>query len=194
MLFRSTGPNANITTGGTSGNYVSGGNVLLAANLNVGTTAKPVFTAAANLAVNASAGNVYVQERDDVALRDLKDDRATLVTNNAGGAYFNVSVGNGSTQGNLIVGNTVATLSTSANVTLVANGSVELNAAVGNTSVTFTRVEATGPNANITTGGVGNYVSGGNVLLSANLNVGTVGNVLNVAAANLAVNAGAGNV
>ena len=71
-----------------------------------------------------------------ISLRDLKDDRATLVTNNAGGAYFNVSVGNGSTQGNLIVGNTVATLSTSANVTLVANGSVELNAAVGNTSVT----------------------------------------------------------
>src|SRR5207237_1365843 len=120
--------------------------------------------------VSATAGNVYVAERDDVTLRDLSDDRATALTNNAGGRFFNVSVGNASTFGNLVVANTVATLSTSANVTLVANGSVTLNAAVGNLSNGFTRIEAL--SGNITAGGAGNYVSGGNVLLSASGNVG----------------------
>src|SRR6185295_9275937 len=102
----------NITTGGTAGNYVSGGDVLLQASDSVGTSAKPVFTAAANLAVNAGTGNVYVQERDDVALRELTRDGVTLRTNNSGGAFFNVAVGNASTSGNLTVANTVATLST----------------------------------------------------------------------------------
>src|SRR3989442_1121845 len=64
-----------ITAAGTTGNLVSGGDVLLTGNQGVGTSTNTIQTAAANLAAQAvSSGNVFVTENNGVSLRSLTRD------------------------------------------------------------------------------------------------------------------------
>src|SRR5207237_916953 len=130
-----------ITAAATSGNLVSGGDVLLTGNQGVGTSTNTIQTAATNLAAQAvSSGNVFVTESNGVSLRSLTPDLNSLaVTNNAAGAYYNVTVDTAGT-GTITVDSAVAS-SGSANVTLTGNA-VVIGAAVGNTGNSFTILNA----------------------------------------------------
>src|SRR5438477_551101 len=73
-----------ITAAGTTGNLVSGNNVLLTGNAGVGTSANTIQTAATNLAVQVVVwGNLYGVEYNWVSLRNLTADLGNVaVTNN----------------------------------------------------------------------------------------------------------------
>src|SRR5439155_1246900 len=182
-----------ITAAGTTGNLVSGNNVLLTGNQGVGTSTNTIQTAATNLAAQAvSSGNVFVTESNGVSLRNLTADlNSVAVTNNAAGAYYNVTVDTAGT-GTITVASAVAT-SGRANVTVTGNAIV-IGAAIGNTANTFTILNAR--SGAITAAGTrGNLVSGNNVLLTGNQGVGTSTNTIQTAATNLAAQAvSSGNV
>src|SRR5438552_826382 len=88
-----------ITAAGTTGNLVSCNNVLLTGNAGVGTSANTIQTAATNLAVLfVGSYNDYRTLHSFPTRRSSRSDLGNVaVTNNAAGAYYNVTVDAAST-------------------------------------------------------------------------------------------------